>query len=274
MNQQQNKWHVFGRWWLTTTELSTYIVMAIALIGGLVSLFPFGNIQYSVACLLLLLLAFVWYQVDATREVQKSLDEGKVEILKRSDDIFRRAQSTLKSGTWEKVRIYAPVGISDPSHAKTEWLTALKVALHSGNVGYFLAVYALPREKSSFDSPAKERLMLFKETPGTEVHYLPPDDSSHPTAAAGLGAIVFEDHDSDRYEAIFAFVGPASAGSLGRSGFVTQDKRVILLVADWFDAQIFHGCSQNYVLRGAGTDLETTLTQIERQYYLTQTTVA
>ncbi len=105
-------------------------------------------------------------------------------------------------GGWDMVRIYAPVGLWDPSEAKDKWLEALQLELGSkvkgikaGDVRAFRAVYGLPSSKEAFDNYAERRLRLFKETNNTEIHYLPPEDSDHPTPAPGMGAIIFENDE-------------------------------------------------------------------------------
>lgn len=142
-------------------------------------------------------------------------------------------------------------------------------------------MFALPSaESSSYSMYARERLELFEHTPCTEIHYLPPDDDKHPTAAEGLGAIIFENQDNDIYEIVFAFVGQPNNGPFIRSGFVVRDKRVSNLVTDWFDNQIFKGTSRNYVLVGPSptgrgqVDFRAVLATIERDYYSPQNPAA
>ena len=278
MNQRRRGFHVFGQD-LTGADLSIYILMLATLLSLVASIVVgiivnvLAAIAVLAASILVLLLSYVWYQVGATRQVQLLLEAEKIGIIKDPDGIFREGISALESGGWEEVRIYAPVGLWDPSKVKTDWLKALKASLEHGNVRSFLGVYALPLDKLAFETYAKKRLELFENTPNTVIHYLPPEDKKHPTAAAGLGAIVFMDPDTERYEAIFAFVeqvdGPRP---MRRSGFVIRDDRVARLVTKWFDSQIVHDKSQTYVLRGhcpgkGDVNFKEEMAQIEQDYY-------
>ncbi len=174
MNRRQSEWNVFGHI-LTTSELSMYICMAVTFACGVASILV-GIIVSVLAALvilasgiLLLLLTFVWFQVGATRQMQMSLESEKIEIIDLPEGIFRQGISALERGRsrggWRKVRIYAPVGLWDPSQVKTNWLVALQSALEREQVQSFSGVYALPPDKRSFDTYAKGRLELFENTP-------------------------------------------------------------------------------------------------------------
>ncbi len=282
MNRRQSEWEVFGHI-LTTSELSMYICMAVTFACGVASILVgiIVSVLLAIAILvsgiLLLLLTFVWFQVGATRQMQMSLESEKIEIIEQPEGIFHQSISVLERGRmrggWRKVRFYeSAVGISDPSSAKDEWLKSLKLALERGNVQSFSAVYALPLDKPSFETYAKGRLELFENTPNTTVHYLPPEDDAHPTSVAGLGAIIFADPSTDRYEVIFAFVGEITGGAMLRSGFVVRDQRIGRLVAEWFDTQILNDKSRTYVLRGVcpgkgQVNFKEELARIEQHYY-------
>ncbi len=281
MKRQQSEWNVFG-YVLTTSELSMYIFMAATFACGVASILVgiivsvLAAIVVLVSGILLLLLTFVWYQVGATRQMQMLLEAEKIETIELPEGIFRQGISALERGRmrggWRKVRIYAPVGLWDPSQVKTDWLVALQSALEREQVQSFSGVYALPPDKLSFDTYAKGRLELFENTPNTTVHYLPPEDDAHPTSAAGLGTIIFADPSTDRYEVIFAFVGEITGGSMLRSGFVVRDQRIGRLVAEWFDTQILNDKSRTYVLRGVcpgkgQVNFKEEMARIEQQYY-------
>lgn len=281
MNRRQSEWNVFGHI-MTTSELSMYIFMVATFACGVASILVgiiisvLAAIVVLVSGILFLLLTFVWFQVGATRQMQMALEAEKIEIIDLPEGIFRQGISALERGRsrggWRKVRIYAPVGLWDPSQVKTDWLVALQSALEREQVQSFSGVYALPPDKRSFETYAKERLELFENTPNTTVHYLPPEDDTHPTPAAGLGAIIFADPSTDRYEIIFAFVGEITSGSMLRSGFVVRDHRIGRLVAEWFDTQILNDKSRTYVLRGVcpgkgQVNFKEEMACIEQQYY-------
>jgi hypothetical protein len=257
--------------------------MLAAFIGGLASIF-FGT-EFALLSILALLLAIVWYLLETTQRTHRLLEAGKIETIRRPIHIFTHGISTLEKGQrhggWTKVRIYAPVGIADPSPLKTRWLKALQSSLENGSVQCFSAMFALPSaETNAYMTYAKDRLELFEHTQCTQIHYLPPDDAKHPTAAEGLGAIIFENEDNDIYEIVFAFVGQHNNGPFIRSGFVVRDKSVAKLVIDWFDTQIFEGTSRNYVLRGPSptgrgeVNFRAVLAHIEREYYSPQNPAA
>lgn len=91
------------------------------------------------------------------------------------------------------------------------------------------------------------RLKTLINAPHTQLHYLPSEDARHPSAAPGLGIMVFESYgDIPEYKTIFLLVSdyPDSRG-----GFMIADRGIGRTVAKWFDAQVFHGCSANFILR-------------------------
>ncbi len=183
---------------------------------------------------------------------------GKIELLVNPNDIFHHGILAIEKsktlGGWEKVRIYAPVGLWDPSPAKDQWLEKLQEALgdlaqgnKTADVKAFRAVYGLPSSQQSYYDYAKRRLKLFKSTNDTQIHYLPPEDGEHPTQAPGVGAIIFENRSDHRYEVIFAFVCKVTEKVFLRSGYILKHKEIGPLLADWFDEEVFDGTSQNYV---------------------------
>ncbi len=277
MYREEKKHNVFG-FMLTIPDLSLYLAAIAALIAGIVGI-VLAEPEFLLGGVLFVLLSFIWHYLGTSDRIQMALEEGKVELIRDPDAIYRRGMDTLAradtEGRWECVRIYAPIGLCDPSEWKDRWLASLKDGLGTTNrVNHFSGVYALPQDGTQFFALGERRLQVFESTPRTVIHYLPPDDKDHPLAAAGLGAIIFSDPDHGRYEIILAFLGHVTGGAMERSGFVIQDKQVGRMVAEWFDTHILRDSSQQYVLRGLDptdnrrqVDFATALAKIERDYY-------
>lgn len=197
---------------------------------------------------------------------------GKLEItpIWAPDDVFQQGRQALQEGKWNRVYIYAPVGLWDESDEKDKWLKALQKALQDHQITEFRAFYGLPPNEQLLWTRAKERLRLFRDTIPTELHYLPPQDT---TAAPGLGAIIFENRRENRYKVIFAFVGQVIEGGFVRSGIAIQNEDIVLNIAGWFDRQLFDIKNHCYVLRGQDPDgagfakFDDVLASIEQRYY-------
>jgi hypothetical protein len=275
MKQKKSGWKILGRDF-STSQLSVYSVVIIAIIVGLVGFFN-DSVKFMISAVGALLVALTWFVVE---KWEHSLDRRKLETLKKPDNIFERGKYTLeqgcKHGGWEKVLIYAPVGLWDPSPLKTHWLEALADALINKKVDYFGAVFALPPDAHSYYTYAKERLKLFSSTDNTEIHYLPPEDETHPTAAAGLGAIIFKGREPEKDEIIFAFVGQDTGGPLDRNALLVWDEEASNMITQWFEKQMLGRQSKDYVLRGRSpkgpgpVDFNAVLAEIEQKYYSSQ----
>lgn len=284
-----NKRKIFG---LELGEVSMYVAVGIATIGAIVGFFS-NDARLLTASFVALLVAVVWdilalrRQPATTREelrtalrteLHTALREelhtalGKLEIapIWEPDDVFQQGRLALQEGKWNRVYIYAPVGLWDESDAKDKWLRALQKALQDHQITEFRAFYGLPPNEQSLWARAKERLQLFRDTLPTELHYLPPQDT---TAAPGLGAIVFENRRENRYKVIFAFVGQVTEDGFVRSGFAIQNEHIVLNIATWFDRQLFDVKNHCFVLRGQDPDgagfvkFDDVLASIERRYY-------
>jgi hypothetical protein len=178
---------------------------------------------------------------------------GKLVPIPEPDDVFRHGSHTLTErrgkGGWRRVCLYAPVGIWMTSQAKDEWLSDLLTALERNDVSQCWGVYGLaPKsEAAAWHTNGDRRLKTLIDAPHTQLHYLPPEDARHPSAAPGLGIIVFESYgDAPEYKTIFLFI---SDHPESRGGFMIADRGIGSTVAKWFDAQVFHGCSANFILR-------------------------
>lgn len=177
---------------------------------------------------------------------------GKLTPIAEPDDVFRHAIHTLEeqrgNGGWERVCIYAPMGIWMESEPKDKWLTELKGALSKGEVKQCWGVYGLPPKSQAADwhRHGDRRLRLFVDEPRTRLHYLPPEDDRHPGAARGLGVLIFESADALHYKTIYLFMGDSPES---RGGYMIDDRGIGRTVIRWFDSHVYHGCSEKYVLR-------------------------
>jgi hypothetical protein len=114
--------------------------------------------------------------------------------------IFDLARTTLRRENWTRVRIYAPTGIWAESSPKEAWFECLRRASETQKIEEFWAVFGLPASKPAFDLHGRRRLRMFKDTPDTRLHYLPPPDAEHPMAVPAFGIIIFEREASHNAE--------------------------------------------------------------------------
>jgi hypothetical protein len=195
----------------------------------------------------------------ASRTTSEALMEvaaarGKLTPIPVPDHVFRHASHALGSrpgkGGWQRVCLYAPVGVWMESEPKDQWLVDLVKALSSGQVKQCWGVYGLPpkTEAAAWHAHADPRLRMFISADHTQLHYLPAEDARHPGAARGQGIILLESAgEPTEYTTIFLFIGDNSES---RGGFMIDEDQVIgKTIAKWFDSQVFSGCSANYLLR-------------------------
>ncbi len=257
------KIQILGRW-VKPRDLSLYAAIVLFVSTGLATVF--SQVGIAIASILGLLGALTWYLVETTKQAEKKSEDlhasiGKMLLVRPPDNLFTHGIAAIRRGEeqggWDMVRIYAPVGLWDKSEEKDKWLTALQAALNNGHdVRGFWGVYGLPPNEKLFDSYGKRRLDLFATTPNTELHFLPPEDVCHPTAAPGLGIIIFErevgPEQSPTYEVFIGFALERENPVVG-SGVGLTRSDVGRLVAVWFDSKVFYGASSRYVLRGPDT---------------------
>ena len=178
---------------------------------------------------------------------------GKLTPIPVPDHVFRHASYAMGSrsgkGDWQRIYLYAPVGVWMESRDKDEWLTDLIAALERGTVKQCWGVYGLPpRSKAAaWHAHGVRRLTQFINADHTELHYLPAEDDSHPGAARGQGIIVLESADTPAdYTTIFLFIGDNTES---RGGFMIEDQVIGKIMAKWFESQVFDGCSAKFMLR-------------------------
>ena len=169
------------------------------------------------------------------------------------DHVFRHASHALGArlgkGDWQRICLYAPVGIWMESEYKDKWLKDVIAALRNGEVQQCWGVYGLPAksEAAAWHAHGARRLKLFIDVEHTQLHYLPAEDARHPGAARGQGIILMESgSEPTEYTTIFLFIGDNSES---RGGFMIEDTVIGKTLAKWFDSQVFNGCSANYLLR-------------------------
>jgi hypothetical protein len=200
--------------------------------------------------------------IDASRrefhEMFMALAEaiGKLTPIPVPDDVFRHAIQTLEEGRgnggWERVCIYAPMGIWMESKPKDKWLSELAADLAKGYVKQCWGVYGLaPKSKAAdWHAHGDRRLRLFINEPRARLRYLPPEDDRHPGAARGLGILIFESSDELRYRTIYLFMGDSPES---RGGYMIDDRNIGRTVIRWFSSHAYHGCSENFILRPEDT---------------------
>lgn len=192
---------------------------------------------------------------DASQEalIQMAKEFGKLTPIPVPDHVFRHASHALGrrlgQGDWQRICLYAPVGVWMESEFKDPWLMDTTTALRRGQVKQCRGVYGLPpkSEAAAWHAHGERRLRNFIGTDHTELHYLPAEDIRHPGAARGQGIIILESAGNPAdYTTIFLFMGddPESRG-----GFMIEDQTIGKIMANWFDSQVFHGCSARYILR-------------------------
>lgn len=253
---------------------SALATLVAALVCGVVGLFT-TTVLFEAATLLAISTGLAYFVVasresaEAMEGITKAIDSasdkshealigmakelGKLTPIPVPDYIFRHASHALGNrlgkGDWQRIYLYAPVGVWMESEYKDAWLNDLTTALHSGQVKQCWGVYGLPPKSkaAAWHAHGDRRLKRFINAEHTELHYLPAEDARHPGAARGQGIIVLESAGNPAdYTTIFLFIGddPESRG-----GFMIEDQVIGKIIAKWFESQVFHGCSAKYILR-------------------------
>jgi hypothetical protein len=178
----------------------------------------------------------------------------------------------LERSPWEKMRIFAPVGLWQKDDDKKHWLEA--IAKHAGakRVREVWAVFGLPpisrygnertpNEISEDLEYMRKILNVFVRLKNVEFHYYPPAGAS-----VGVGAIILESLDKTGGELAF---GLASHGSeeVVDTGFGMDNQALFAISRQWFDDKIFRRATGNFILHDASKSLQERWSGIVEAWY-------
>lgn len=196
-NRKKGRRRIRGRE-LTSKQLARWGALAtlgVALGCGIVGIVT--TTVWFEAAVLLALSTGLAYIVVATHEsaetiadITKAIDKasGKLTAIPVPDHIFRHASHALEArlgkGGWQRICLYAPVGVWMESKDKDQWLNNVIAALRSGEVQQCWGVYGLPpkSEAAAWHAHGARRLRRFIDAEHTQLHYLPAEDGRHPGA--------------------------------------------------------------------------------------------
>lgn len=119
---------------------------------------------------------------------------GTLGIAKGEDAVFGSAIEKVRTGKFDVVRIYAPVGLWRVSEAKKKWFAALCESLNheAQTVNELRAVFGLPPSKDAFKNVVRVELAPFREKDGARLRYLPPASQVFKDLP-GIGMVILGD---------------------------------------------------------------------------------
>lgn len=220
-----------------------------------------------------------WKQLDSQlSKMSRVLEQAKdvvpaVQILPTRKAVYDLGISVLEDGQWEKVRIFAPVGLWREDEDKRQWLEAVaKHAKPGGRVKTVWGVFGLPpKTKDGETRPydhvvedlnhARKTLGLFGNLKNVVLHYYPPFH-----AAVGLGAIIFENVEKTGGELAFA-LSTHSHETVIDAGFGVNNKELFFIARQWFDEQIFLKATRMFILHDDDKSIEERWANIVETWY-------
>ena len=240
----------------------------------------------GVAFLFFLVNQFFQYDPEGESQRQLNLHISKMgELLEKATDkmtsfqIFPTRKATLDSSVaaleknqWERMRVFAPVGLWEKDENKTQWLEAIAKHAKTKRVREVWGVFGLPPitrygTTRPFDDVVQDLkhtrklLGVFQELGNVELHFYPPS-----AASVGVGAIILENMDKTGGDVAF---GLASHGSeeVVDTGFGIDDNQLFFLARDWFDGRIFHKATRNFILHDEDKSIDERWAGIVEAWY-------
>lgn len=258
-------------------KLGLLVAAAVAFAGGIaavvrqevVTFISLGSFVAGVCWFLLTIL-------DKTQSLESGLDRlrdelGLSPILGDADALFGYAQKLVSTDIWERVDLYAPIGLWYTSEPKDRWLRALRLALIQGRVKQLSGVFGSPPlDDTDPDRLCRSvaRLKLLAGLRDQELsqdgvplprqpsdstinlRFLPVPRLKHPTAAPGMGGVFFR-HSYDRHRdvALWAFTTQETGLSVG---FQIRHPQAADTVTMWFASQVMPNAgARSFVLVGS-----------------------
>lgn len=250
---------------------------------------PLGNLFLSLAAELLgvALIFFIVNQFfvlppqedeqrEVLRKVSHLLDEATrmtaVQFLPTPKAIFDWAIATLENDQWEKLRIFAPVGLWRESEGKKRWLQAVAQHAKTGGVKAVWAVFGLPPKTRKGETRpysqvaedlkyVREILDVFNDSKNVTLHFYPPFPAS-----VGFGVLVFESTERTGGELVFG-LSSHTHEEVVDTGFSVNNKELFFTAREWFDEQIFWKATGKFVLHNVDKSLEERWTDIVETWY-------
>jgi hypothetical protein len=213
---------------------------------------------------------------DSTRLLDR-LDHRDVPVFMTRDSVYKSGIATLNSADWNKVRIFAPVGLWREDDWKDRWLHAIASYMQrqqqNGSPPTELwAVFGLPpSERGGRMRPDEDvrididrfrsKIDIFKDLKNLKFHYCPPAHIS-----VGFGVIVFENRDRA--------TGGVSFGLCSRDNEEVVDAGVALsrnelfsIAKEWFDDRILGKSVEPFVLCNDDLPIDDTWPDILNKWY-------
>lgn len=211
-------------------------------------------------------------------ELQEKIDErikGDIDIFPTRQSIWDASLNIIARSQWDKVRIFAPVGLWRPDKSKAEWLKQIALCADetSLRVGTIWAVYGLP-PKSRYGEERgageiikdlqyfREVLNVFKNLKNVELHYSPPTHSS-----IGLGALIIENRALTGGIVAFAMASHGHEEVVDAGFGVNTQQELFFLARAWFDDKIFRKATAKFILHDVEKSIEERWPSIVHRWY-------
>lgn len=208
------------------------------------------------------------------KEDIKSTTEGGIKTFPTRVSIWDKSIKIISEGQWDKLRIYAPVGLWRDDASKKQWVKDIADCARGNNpkIKRIWAIYGLPpifkfdtkRSENEVDEDLeymKQVLDVFNDMKNVELHYYPPS-----AASIGLGALILENETRTGGTVAFAL---ASHGDeeLVDFGFGLEHEEVFFNAKEWFDDKIFRKATGNFILHDSDTSLNQRWSRIKEKWY-------
>lgn len=196
-------------------------------------------------------------------------DQAALQIFAAKSEVYNAGIQTLRRAEWQRLRIFAPVGLWDHSNLKLRWLDTVARQMKRERLGRTMGVFGLPPlvQGDSVDDEtiarlvqARHALELLNGIKDIDLHYYPPFP-----AAVGFGVLIFE-NQLGYGETAIAFSQHEDEYIID-SGFGFSNREVFTNIRQWFDHQIFDKATSDFVLQKAGRPLAQEWEHIVRRHY-------
>ncbi len=215
-------------------------------------------------------------QREALSKVSRLLDQATrmttVQLLPTPEAVFDFGIAALENKQWEKLRIFAPVGLWRESEGKKRWLHAVAQHARTGSVKTVWAVFGLPPVSRKGETRpcsqvaedlkyVRETLDVFSDLRNVTLHFYPPFPAS-----VGFGTLIFESTERTGGELAFGLSSHIHEEVID-TGFCVNNSALFFTAREWFDQQIFWKATGKFVLHNEDKSLEERWTNIVETWY-------
>lgn len=195
-----------------------------------------------------------------------------IQLYPTRSAVYEAGCLALKKYQWQRLRIFAPVGLWEKSETKKEWLRVVACHARKKNVKSVWGVFGLPPKERKNDPISYEQVIdnliqarialdVFNGMSNVELHFYPPFPAS-----VGLGVLIFETVDSLGGELAFALSSQGDEETID-SGFGIDNRPLFLVAKQWFDDQIFLKATGKFILQELDTPLEQRWEYVIKNWY-------